>query len=104
MSVRRVRSLLAATAVAAVLSYGLAGHGLPQMSSHDGMAGAAAGLCLLLATALGFAAIPTPNAHHTPVSTGGGADRRGFAATCAAGGPGASLSDRAPALPELILL
>jgi hypothetical protein len=72
MSVRRARSLLAATAVAAVLSYGLvghglAGHGLPQMSSHDGMAGAAAGLCLLLATALGFAVMQSPKAHHTPV-------------------------------------
>jgi hypothetical protein len=67
MSARRVRSLLAATAVAAVLSYGLTGHDLPQMSSHDGMAGAAAGLCMLLATALVCAALPTPAAHHTPV-------------------------------------
>jgi hypothetical protein len=67
MSARRVRSLLAVTAVAAVLSYGLSGHGLPQMSSHDGMAGAAAGLCMLLATVLVFAAVPTPGAHHTPV-------------------------------------
>jgi hypothetical protein len=65
MGARRVRSLLAVTAVAAVLSYGLSAHGLPQISSHDGMAGAAAGLCLLLATALAFAAIPTPGAHHT---------------------------------------
>lgn len=60
MSARRVRSLLATTAVAAVLSYGLSGHSLPQMSSHEGMAGAAAGLCLLLATALAFAATPKP--------------------------------------------
>jgi hypothetical protein len=67
MSARRVRSLLAVTAVAAVLSYGLSGHGLPQMSSHDGMAGAAASLCLLLATALAFAAMPTSAAHGTPV-------------------------------------
>jgi hypothetical protein len=67
MGASRVRCLLATTAVAAVLSYGLSGHGLPQMSSHDGMAGAAAGLCLLLATALAFAAMPTPGAHYTPV-------------------------------------
>jgi hypothetical protein len=67
MSAGRVRSLLAATAVAAVLSYGLSGHGLPEMSDHDGMAGATAGLCLLLATVLAFAALPTPGAHHTPV-------------------------------------
>jgi hypothetical protein len=66
MSARRVRSLLAATAVAAVLAYGLSGHGPPQMSSHDGMAGAAAGLCLLLATALGFAATPKPDVPRTP--------------------------------------
>jgi hypothetical protein len=61
----RIRSLLAATAVAAVLSYGFFGHGLPQMSSHDGMAGA--GLCLLLVTVLGFAATPRPEAHHPAV-------------------------------------
>jgi hypothetical protein len=67
MSARRVRSLLAATAVAAVLSYGLSAHGLPEMSSHDGMAGAAASVCLLLATALGFAALPRPGAHRTPL-------------------------------------
>ena len=66
MSAGRVRSVLAATAVAAVLSYGLSGHGLPQMSSHDGMAGAAAGLCLLLAAALGVAAMRRPEPHHTP--------------------------------------
>jgi hypothetical protein len=58
-----IRSLLAATATAAVLSYGLSGHGLPQMS-HDGMAGAGAGLCLLLAAALGCIAAPKPEAHH----------------------------------------
>jgi hypothetical protein len=63
----RIRPLLAATAVAAVLSYGLAGHGLPQLSSHEGMAGAAAGLCLLLATVLGYAATPKPEAHHLAV-------------------------------------
>ena len=64
MSAPRTRSLLAMTAVAAVLSYGLAGHSLPQMSSHDGMAGATAGLCLLLTTLLGLAAAPKPEAHH----------------------------------------
>lgn len=64
MSARSVRSLLAATAVAAVLSHGLSGHGLPQMSSHDGMAGVAAGFCMLLATALAFTALPTTRAHH----------------------------------------
>jgi hypothetical protein len=37
------------------------------MSSHDGMAGAAAGLCLLLAAALGFRTVPRPEAHDTPV-------------------------------------
>jgi hypothetical protein len=65
MSARRVRSLLAATAVAAVLFHGLSGHGLPQMSSHDGIAGAAIGVCLVLATALALAPMPTPRAHQT---------------------------------------
>lgn len=59
----RVRPLLAATAVAAILAYGFAGHSLPQMSSHDGMAGATAGLCLLLATGFAYAAAPKPQAH-----------------------------------------
>lgn len=64
----RVRSVLAATAVAAVLSYGLSGHGAPQMSDHDGQGGAAVGLCLLLACALGLAAMPRPEAPHAPVA------------------------------------
>jgi hypothetical protein len=95
MSARRVRSLLAATAVAAVLSYGLAGHGLPQMSGHDGMAGASAGLCLLLATALGFAAAATPGPLHTPVLR--------EAATIAVGlAPRAPLDVRARASPSAL--
>jgi hypothetical protein len=63
-----IRSLLAATAIAAVLSYGLSGHGLPQMS-HEGMAGAGAGFCMLLAAALGCVASPKPEAHHPAVAT-----------------------------------
>ena len=72
MSARHVRSFLATTVVAAVLSYGLSGHGLPQVSSHDGMAGGAAagGLCLLLATALACVAPPKPDAGRTPVLRG----------------------------------
>jgi hypothetical protein len=69
MTGTRVRSLLAATAVAAVLSYGLSGHSLPQMSSHDGMAGAAAGLCLLLVTVLGYIAAPKLQSHRPTVVT-----------------------------------
>ena len=65
MSARRVRLLLAATAVVATLAYGLSGHGLPQMSSHDGIAGAAAGFCVLLAAALVLAATPKPDAPTT---------------------------------------
>jgi hypothetical protein len=49
----RIRSLLAATAVAAVLAHGVSGHGLSQMS-HDGMASAAVGLCLLLVTVVPY--------------------------------------------------
>ena len=69
MTGTRIRSLLAATAVAALLAYGLSGHSLPQMSSHDGMAGAAAGLCLLLVTVLGYVAAPKPQAHRPIVVT-----------------------------------
>jgi hypothetical protein len=68
MTGTRTRSLLAATAVAAVLSYGLSGHSLTQMSSHDGMAGAAAGLCLLLVTVLGYIAAKL-QAHRPTVVT-----------------------------------
>jgi hypothetical protein len=64
----RIRSLLAASAVAAVLFYGLSGHGLPH-ASHDGMLGAAAGLCLLLVTALRYAAVPEPERTHPTVLT-----------------------------------
>jgi len=58
MTRERIRPLLAASAAAAILSYGLVGHGLPQLTAHDDMAGAAAGLCLLLATVLVSAALP----------------------------------------------
>jgi hypothetical protein len=67
MTTTRIRVLLAATAVAAVLVHSLSGHGLPQMSGHEGLAGAGAALCLVLATALRFAAAPKPEADHAPV-------------------------------------
>ncbi|HEX9284424.1 MAG TPA: hypothetical protein VF879_02040 [Nitrospirales bacterium] len=56
-----LRSLLAAAAAAAVLAYGAAGHGLPQVSSHEGMAGSTIGICLLLVTVLGLNAMPRPD-------------------------------------------
>jgi hypothetical protein len=59
MTTARIRSLLAATAVAAVLAYGVSGHGLPQMG-HDDMAGAVAGLCLLLVTVLPLVVMRRP--------------------------------------------
>ena len=58
MAARRLRLLLATTVAATVFYYGLSGHGLLHFSSHDGMAAAAAGFCLLLAGALRFAAVP----------------------------------------------
>jgi hypothetical protein len=61
MSAGRIRLFLAATAVGAVLAYGLSDHGVAQMS-HDDMAGAAVGLCLLLVTALPSLALPKPQA------------------------------------------
>jgi hypothetical protein len=66
MSTARIRPLLAATAVAAVLVYGLSGHGTPQMS-HDELTGAAAGLCLLLAIAVAYAGAPKRAAHRPAV-------------------------------------
>jgi hypothetical protein len=65
----RMRPLLAATVIVATMAYGLSGHGLSQMSAHDGMAGAAASLCLLLATALAYTAIPKPMVQHRAVAT-----------------------------------
>jgi hypothetical protein len=53
----RTRELLAATAVSAVLVHGLTGHGLPQMTD-DGIAGAAAGFCVLLVGAAAYVAPP----------------------------------------------
>ena len=55
MTVCGVRSLLAASAAAAILSYGVVGHGLSHTTSGHEMAGVVAGLCLLLATVLGGA-------------------------------------------------
>jgi hypothetical protein len=69
MTTARIRPLLAATATAAILSYSLSGHGLPQMSGHEGMAGATAGLCLLLVTVLGCVAAPKPEAGHASLAT-----------------------------------
>jgi hypothetical protein len=66
MSTARIRPLLATAAVAAVLVYGLSGHEMAQMS-HEEMAGAAAGLCLLLATAVCYVAAPKPAADQRAV-------------------------------------
>jgi hypothetical protein len=93
MTTARIRSLLAATAVVAVMIHGLSGHGLPQ-ASHDAMAGATAGLCLLLATALAFATMP-PHGDHTPVL-------REAAAVVVSAPPDASLDGRARASPSAL--
>lgn len=67
MTTTRVRALLAAIVVAAVLSYGFSGHGLQQVS-HDGMAGAAVGLCLLFVVALALVAPRGPERHEPAVA------------------------------------
>jgi len=56
----RLRVALATTAAAGVLAYAVAGHGLPQTSSHEGMAGSTIGLCLLLVTVVGSVATIRP--------------------------------------------
>lgn len=61
-----LRSVFAAAAAAAVLAYGAAGHGLPQMSSHEGMAGSTIGLCFLLVTVVGLVALPRPEGPARP--------------------------------------
>ncbi len=61
MTLGRIR-VSAAAAIAAMLLYGLAGHATHELSTDDGMAGAVAGLCLLLVTVLGCAAIPRSGA------------------------------------------
>ena len=75
-----MRALLATTAVAAVLVGGLSGHG-PHHVMDDGMAGAGAGLCLLLATAVVLSARPArarPEPELLPVDRPSGvATRRG---------------------------
>lgn len=61
----RVRLVLATLAAAAVLGYGLVGHGLSHVTSHE-IAGAVATLCLLVATLLGTAAIARYAVNHGP--------------------------------------
>jgi hypothetical protein len=69
MTAARIRSGLAAAVIAALMSYGLTGHAVPQINSHDGMAGATVGLCLLLATVLGLAAAPRPERNRAALVT-----------------------------------
>lgn len=66
MTKARIGPLLAATVAAAVLFYGASGHSLPQ-GSHDGMAGAAVGLCLLFVMTLALS-VPGPQRHEAPVA------------------------------------
>jgi hypothetical protein len=64
-----LRSLLATAAAATVLAYGATGHSVPQVNSHDGMAGSTIGLCLLLVTVLGLVALPQPEGRPRPIRT-----------------------------------
>jgi hypothetical protein len=66
MTTARIRALVAASAAAAVLVHGLVAHGLPHMSD-DAMAGAAVGLCLVLATTVASAAAPKAKTHQRVV-------------------------------------
>lgn len=61
----RLRSYVAAIGVAAVLAHGLTGH-VPQLD-HEGVSEAAAGLCLLVAAVVGFAALRPPDSRHPVV-------------------------------------
>ena len=89
-----IRSLLAGTAAAAVMSYGIAGHGLVQPGAHDEMAGAAA-VCLLLVTLVGYAALPKPVTRR-PTLVAAPARR------CPAAPPTTPLEGRARASPSIL--
>jgi hypothetical protein len=65
----QLRWSLAAIAVAAVLAYGTAGHGVSEIGSHEGMAGSAVGLCLLLVTVLGRLLVPRLQIPPRPLRT-----------------------------------
>lgn len=93
MTTARIRAVLAATAATALVAHGLSGHGLPRMT--DEMAGATAGLCLLLATAVACVAAPRPEAHE-PVAVGD-AGLADLAAT-----PGPPVDGRARASPSTL--
>jgi hypothetical protein len=95
MTRERIRPLLAASAAAAILSYGLLGHALPQLTAHDDMAGATAGLCLLLATVLGAAAIAKSANLHAAVI---GVEAPRYAASA----PSSPLDGRARASPSVL--
>lgn len=69
MSLSRMRILILAIVVAALLLYGASGHGPHQMNTDESMAGAVAGLCLLLFTVLGYAARTRIPTHDEPRRT-----------------------------------
>jgi hypothetical protein len=57
-----IRAVLACAAMWAILAYGAAGHGVPKVASHDGMAGATVGLCMLLVTVVALTGVQPPHA------------------------------------------
>ena len=69
MTSARSRSLVVTIAVSVVVLYLLAGHGLLHVNGPEGMAGAAASLCLVLVTVLGCIAVPKPEELRNSVAT-----------------------------------
>ena len=94
MTTAHFRALLAAIVVAAVLSYGLSGHGLQQVS-HEGMSGVAVGLCLLFVTALALAAPRRAEPHRPAVAAE-------LVAVYVGPAPGPRLDARARASPSVL--
>jgi hypothetical protein len=89
--------------VAAIVVYGLSGRGMAQMT-HDEMAGAAAELCLLLATAVVLCGGAQARGAPARTRRRRSSDVRRRAAKLSARCSGASVARRAAALSGLILL
>lgn len=66
---KRMQMVAASVATAAVLLYGLAGHGLHNLTAHGGVSSAAAALCLLLVIAVGYVAVAKPEGLRQAVDT-----------------------------------
>ncbi len=66
----RARMLAASVASAAMLLYGLAGHGLHELTADPGISNAVAGLCFLVVAVLGGVVFSKPRVFRKVVAIG----------------------------------